>query len=317
MTAKITRLRRMALVLGICAVAANAPAPAQNSQLIAQNESGGANPAPSSPGPTMLKAGIEHSESVQPLDPQLMPGQRFNPSAVAMGAPVDEWICIPPWIAGTFYVDKSLIVQFVDYRTQTQLMPNRMEKIYRTFHYGHQLDSNGRVWHLNRCPYRNSIETEQSVQYNLIRKSRFLHSGNDSIVETATGPALVVSKGTGVIARSTTIETFGRFEPDGNSVRKTTSIKGFNPAGMPEDLIVRVEKAMMLEPFAPDPSTAESFARFMAQRQAQKQQQMQYQQYQQYQQQMQQQPPPQQQFQNRQQPTQQPYQGYSNQPPGN
>ncbi len=272
-----------------CAIVSIAQVQAQNSRLLAQNESGAANPASTSPGPTMLKAGIEHSESVQPLDPQLMPGQRFNANAVDLGAPVDEWICIPPWIAGTFYVDKSLVVQFIDYRTQTQLMPNRMEKIYRTFHYGHQLDSSGRVWHLNRCPYRNSIQTEQSVQYNLIRKSRFLHSGNDSLVETATGPALVVAKSTGVIARSTTIETFGRFVPDAGGIRKTTSIKGFNPAGMPEDLIVRVEKAMMLEPFAPDPSTADSFARFMAQRQAQKQQQMQYQQYQQYQQQQQQQ----------------------------
>ncbi len=228
--------------------------------------------APAAPGPTLLKAGVEHSETVQPLEPALMPGQRFNANAISMGAVVDDWICIPPWFAGTFQVDRSLVVEFVDYRTRTQLTPNRMEKIYRTFHYGHQLDSSGRVWHLNRTPYRNSIESVRSVQYNLIRKSRFLHSGNDSVVETATGPALVVAKETGVIARSTTIETLGRFEPDANGIRKTTSIKGFNAAGMPEDLIVRVEQGTMIEPFAPDPSTAASFARFMAERQAQRQQ---------------------------------------------
>lgn len=244
----------------VCAVVLIAPAHAQTGYAQGASESASR--------PTMLKAGVEHSETVQPLDPQLLPGQRFNPNAVAMGAPVDEWICIPPWFAGTFQVDRSLVAEFIDYRTGTQLSPNRMEKIYRTFHYGHQLDSNGRVWHLNRCPYRNSIETEQSVQYNLIRSSKFLHSGNDSVVETATGPALVVAKDTGVIARSTTIETFGRFESSGNGIRKTTSIKGFGPTGMPEDLIVRVEIATMLQPFVADPTTADSFARFMAQRQA-------------------------------------------------
>lgn len=258
-------LCRVALISWVCAAVAIAPARAQYGST--QAESASASP-PATKQPTMLKAGVEHSETVQPLDPQLMPGQRFNPNAVAMGAPVDEWICIPPWFAGTFQVDRSLVAEFIDYRTGTQLSPNRMEKIYRTFHYGHQLDSNGRVWHLNRCPYRNSIETERTVQYNLIRSSKFLHSGNDSVVETATGPALVVAKDTGVIARSTTIETFGRFEASGGGIRKTTSIKGFGPTGMPEDLIVRVELAVMLQPFAPDPTTTESFARFMAQRQA-------------------------------------------------
>ncbi len=261
-------LCRAALIIWVCAFVSIAPAQTQYGSAQAQSDQ--ASP-PASRQPTMLKAGVEHSETVQPLDPQLMPGQRFNPNAVALGAPVDEWICIPPWFAGTFEVNNSLVVEFIDYRTRTQLSPNRMEKIHRTFHYGHQLDSNGRVWHLNRCPYRNSIETEQTVQYNLIRSSRFLHSGNDSVVETATGPALVVAKGTGVIARSTTIETFGRFESNGNGIRKTTSIKGFSPAGAPEDLIVRVEQATMVEPFAPDPSTTNSFARFMAQRQAQRQ----------------------------------------------
>jgi hypothetical protein len=260
-------LCRAALIIWVCAIVSIASAQTQYGSAQAQSDPA----SPPTKQPTMLKAGVEHSETVQPLDPQLMPGRRFDPNAVALGAPVDEWICIPPWFAGTFQVNNSLVAEFIDYRTRTQLTPNRMEKIFRTFHYGHQLDSNGRVWHLNRCPYRNSIETERTVQYNLIRSSRFLHSGNDSVVETATGPALVVAKDTGVIARSTTIETFGRFESNGNGIRKTTSIKGFSPAGTPEDLIVRIEQATMVEPFAPDPSTAQSFARFMAQRQAQKQ----------------------------------------------
>lgn len=227
---------------------------------------------------TMLKAGVEHSETVEPLSAGLMPGKTFDANAQILGTPVDDWICIPPWFAGTFYVDRSLVVDFIDYRSQTHLAPNKLEKIYRTFHYGHQLDTTGRVWHLNRCPYRNSIQSEGSVQYNMIKSSKFIHSGNDSVLETATGPAIVVSKETGVITRSTTIETFGRFEPTAQGIRKTTSIKGFNFAGMPEDLIVRVEQAYRLEPFSVDPSTAESFAAFMAKRQAQREARMQYQQ---------------------------------------
>lgn len=216
--------------------------------------------------PTMLKAGIQHSETVQPLEPQFMPGKEFNPNAVALGEPVDDWICIPPWLAGTFYVDRSLVVDFVDYRTRTHLAPNKLESIYRTFHYGHQIDTKGRVWHLNRCPYRNSIKTEGNIQYNLIRQSKFLHSGNDSVLETATGPAIVVSKETGTIVRSTTIETYGKFQPDKDCIRKTTSIKGFNFAGMPEDQILRVEKAYMLQPFQTDVQTYDSFNKFMQQR---------------------------------------------------
>lgn len=261
-------LYKFALNIGLCALFAGLPALAQDGADAPPSEGG-------SSGTKMLKAGVEHSETVQPLEPQLMPGQRFNANAVSMGAVVDEWICIPPWFAGTFEVNQSLVVSFIDYRARTQLTPNKMEKIYRTFHYGHQLDSNGRVWHLNRCPYRNSIESERSVQYNLIRKTKFLHSGNDSVLETATGPALVVTKDSGVIARSTTIETFGKFQPDSQGILKTTSIKGFNAAGMPEDLIVRQERARMIQPFAPDPSTAQSFALFMQQRAAQQQAQQQ------------------------------------------
>ncbi|MBX9947839.1 MAG: hypothetical protein K2Y39_01625 [Candidatus Obscuribacterales bacterium] len=255
-------LPRLAAIFALSALVSGLPASGQYGTTQTQSSGGGTS--------NMLKAGVEHSETVQPLESELRPGQRFDPNAAILGTPVDDWICIPPWFAGTFYVDRSLVVDFIDYRTQTHLAPNKLEKIYRTFHYGHQLDSTGRVWHLNRCPYRNSIQSEGSIQYNLIRQSKFLHSGNDSVVETATGPALVVSKETGVIARSTTIETFGRFEPFGQGIRKTTSIKGFNFAGMPEDLIVRVEQAYRLEPFSPDATTADSFAAFMAKRQAQR-----------------------------------------------
>lgn len=258
---------RLASIFVLGALFSGLPAVSQGGAALAQSNNGGA--------PTMLRAGIEHSETVQPLEPQFRPGQQFDANAAILGAPVDDWICIPPWIAGTFYVDRSLVVDFIDYRTQTHLAPNKLEKIYRTFHYGHQLDSTGRVWHLNRCPYRNSIKSEESVQYNLIRQSKFLHSANDSVVETATGPAIVVDKETGVIERSTTIETFGRFEPLGQGIRKTTSIKGFNFAGMPEDLIVRVEQAYRLQPFVPDATTADSFAAFMAKRQAQREARMQ------------------------------------------
>lgn len=217
-----------------------------------------------------LKGGVEHSTTVQPLPPQYLPGQRFNANAIVSAPPVDEWICIPPWFAGTFVVQQSLVVSYMDYKSGQQMAPNRMEKIFRTFHYGHQLDSNGRVWHLNRCPYRNSIDTERSVQYNLINSSRFLHSGNDSVIETASGPALVVAKDNGVIVRSNQLETLGKFQFDGQAIVKTTSIKAFDAQGRPVDLIVRVERANMQQPFAPDPATLDSFRRFMEARAAQR-----------------------------------------------
>lgn len=226
--------------------------------------------APSGSQGFILKGGVEHSAAVQPLPPQYLPGQRFNANAIVSAPPVDEWICIPPWIAGTFVVQQSLIVSYLDYKSGQQMAPNKLEKIYRTFDYGHQLDSSGRVWHLNRCPYRNSIDTERSVQYNLINISRFLHSGNDSVVETATGPALVVAKDNGVIVRANQLETLGKFQYDGQSIIKTTSIKAFDATGRPVDLIVRVERANMQKPFVPDPSTSESFRRFMEARAAQR-----------------------------------------------
>lgn len=217
-----------------------------------------------------LKGGVEHSAAVQPLPPQYLPGQRFNANAIVSAPPIDEWICIPPWFAGTFVVQQSLVVSYLDYKSGQQMAPNRLEKIYRTFHYGHQLDSNGRVWHLNRCPYRNSIDTERSVQYNLINSSRFLHSGNDSVLETASGPALVVAKDNGVIVRSNQLETLGKFQYDGQSIVKTTSIKAFDAMGRPVDLIVRVERANMQQPFAPDPTTLDSFRQFLEARAAQR-----------------------------------------------
>lgn len=105
-----------------------------------------------------LKAGIEFSDSLEPLKSGLREGQRMNLGAVETGKrDITAWRRIPNWFAGVWHKEKS--TRFVNgrpvsYQTRADLIT------------GYQMDAKGRIWqpifvNVGR------VETDDYVEYQM------------------------------------------------------------------------------------------------------------------------------------------------------
>lgn len=105
-----------------------------------------------------LKAGIEFSDSLEPLKSGLREGQRMNLGAVETGKRnITAWRRIPNWFAGIWHKEKS--TRFVNgkpvsYQTRADLIT------------GYQMDAKGRIW---QPIFVNvgKVETDDYVEYQM------------------------------------------------------------------------------------------------------------------------------------------------------
>lgn len=105
-----------------------------------------------------LKAGIEFSDSLEPLKSGLREGQRMNLGAVETGKrDITAWRRIPNWFAGVWHKEKS--TRFVNgkpvsYQTRADLIT------------GYQMDAKGRIW---QPVFVNvgKVETDDYVEYQM------------------------------------------------------------------------------------------------------------------------------------------------------
>lgn len=216
--------------------------------------------------PKLLKGGVRHSDNVGPIDSRFLPGKLYDANAQFDEPEIDDWVQIPEWLAGTFTIDSSLIVSAINCKSGRQEEKNRMEYCHQIKSFGHQLDENGNIWHLNKCPVSVDIATELTTQHNLAIVSEFPRSDNDLVQVFYSGPAVIVMNGSGVILRASQLEAFTSYHKGKSDVLKDISIKDFDVFGQPSKLIVRKERLSIVEPFAPDPKTERSFRLFQARR---------------------------------------------------
>jgi hypothetical protein len=187
-----------------------------------------------------LKAGIEFSDSLAPLQSGLREGQRMNLGAVETGKRnITEWRRIPNWFAGIWHKEKS--TRFVNgrpvsYQTRADLIT------------GYQMDAKGRIW---QPVFVNvgKVETDDYVEYQMPQRKTIYAMEKGKYTSFSLSTRVRIDKDTNQIMSSFQQEDLSVSTPQSDGVVKAVvECRVFNQDGRVkfEDTIevmeVRVEE---------------------------------------------------------------------------
>lgn len=215
------------------------------------------------PSRVRLEGQVEHSEHLPELDERFLPGRRFDAKAFRTAPTKEEWVKIPSWLAGVFAIRKSILTAVTNYEKGERKDFNRNEKVETHAVYGHQKDAAGNIWQLNRTPFSAVVRMGRVTQYSRGDTAEFLEVCPDHVVIRHTGPTLLVNSETGMIVRASQTESITVCTPDGANVLARGSIKAFDAQGRAIDCAERIAFLRRTKPFQADPTTEESFKRFL------------------------------------------------------
>lgn len=210
--------------------------------------------APDAPGhkPVFLQGGIEHSERLAPVAPQLAAGATYNAQAAPPVDPHNDWYWIPSWYAGLKHADSDTILSDYDFRSGKQTVENRVVTSRQDLFIGFQPDRNGQVWEFKRAPYRTTVEGDGFFLTMLVSNRDPVSVSNDQVVIRLLQTTLTVDSSSQRILKSEQqeqINTYVRAAPGVMNLH--TSIKSFAQDGSPlvqeESTRVVVDRA----PFQP------------------------------------------------------------------
>lgn len=184
--------------------------------------------------PVMLQGGIEHSERLQPVAPELQAGAIYNEQALPPIEPNNDWYWIPFWYAGLKHVDTETVLQDYDYRTGNVIRPDRVIMNRQDLAIGFQPDRNGQVWEFKRAPYRTTVEGEKVLSVMMVRNRDPLAVSQDRVVVRLVQTCLTVDKNSRQILKSEQMEQLNTYTPSAPGVMNLqSSIKSFGPDGSP------------------------------------------------------------------------------------
>lgn len=187
-----------------------------------------------------LKAGIEFSDSLEPLKAGLREGQRMNLGAVESGKRnITSWRRIPNWFAGTWHKEKS--TRFVNgkpvsYQTRADLIT------------GYQMDAKGRIW---QPIFVNvgKVETDDYIEYQMPQRKTIYAMEKGKYTSFSLSTRVRIDKDTNQIMSSFQQEDLSVSTPQSDGVVKAVvECRVFNQDGRVkfEDTIevmeVRVEE---------------------------------------------------------------------------
>lgn len=191
-----------------------------------------------------LKANIEFSESLEPLQAGLREGERMKLKAGASdrNKQITGWRRVPDWFAGTWHKEKT--TRYVEgrpisYQTRADLIT------------GYQQDAKGRIWQptFNRVA---QVETDEYVEYQMQQRPTVYENYSSKYVSFSLSTRVRVDKETNQIMSSFQQEdlSVSTPEPDG-SVKAVVECRVFNQNGKVkfEDTIIVMEEK--IEDFNP------------------------------------------------------------------
>lgn len=170
-----------------------------------------------------LKAGIEFSDSLEPLKAGLREGQRMNLGAVETGKRnITAWRRIPNWFAGTWHKEKSTRMvngKPVSYQT-------RMDMIT-----GYQMDAKGRIW---QPVFVNvgKVETDDYIEYMMPQRPTIYAMEKNKYTSFSLSTRVRIDKDTNQIMSSFQQEDLSVSTPQSDGVVKAVvECRVFNQDG--------------------------------------------------------------------------------------
>lgn len=199
--------------------------------------------------PLLLTGGIEHSERLQPVAQQLLPGSVFTNQSIPQIDPTNDWYWIPPWYAGQKHSDYERVLQDVDFRSGQEIEPNSLVTNRQDLFIGFQADKNGQIWEYKRAPYTATVEADGYFQTMYVQVRDPILVNQDKVVIRLVQTSIMVDKATRRIIKTEQQEQFNTYVPVSQGVVNVrTSIKSFGADGAP---LVQEESAKVVIDKAP------------------------------------------------------------------
>jgi hypothetical protein len=183
-----------------------------------------------------LTAEIELSDTAQPVEGNLRPGDIFDRSHLPSrsGSSITDWYRIPKWLGGTWHKESQTDYFLYNYLNNTTDTTPRIQKAVSNGVWGTQQDEQGNVWHFDPVPYNDIVDSGEETIVQIIRLVEPLEITTDRFVRRSMSTQLRVDKATGKIKRVETGEQITVFTPESPVlIKRQTSSKVFDHDGKP------------------------------------------------------------------------------------
>ncbi|CAN5384750.1 hypothetical protein BH11CYA1_BH11CYA1_32490 [soil metagenome] len=158
-----------------------------------------------------IEGKIEHQEALPSVDSSIRKGARFSAGAEAEAN--NNWVKVPPWLAGTWTVREETAVLRHDFKTGRIDRNPSIFMAKQEFTYGSQKDRQGGIWHYIGAPYTSKTKLTAYQELHQVKEKQFLVA-NDAQVQFRTLMTVVrVSNMSGRVADSFQQESITSYRP--------------------------------------------------------------------------------------------------------
>ncbi|MBX9669529.1 MAG: hypothetical protein K2X93_18040 [Candidatus Obscuribacterales bacterium] len=200
-------------------------------------------------GQTILKLGVKHSNSMNPVPDSLQAGSLFDDSMLLDDTVSLLWYPIPSWLAGTWKRNTETTVFTHDYASGYSNRQTRTFMSEQTADFGVQKDKKGVIWNCNLA--NRGVSDRGSYRSVAIVKSKEpLKSSEGEVIFREVFTVVHVVKESNLIVDSFLIESLTRHRPlmDG-SLKTEMSVKVYNPSGTPRQVQENVAHELPIKRF--------------------------------------------------------------------
>jgi hypothetical protein len=184
----------------------------------------------------LLTGVIEHSDTLEPLDQSLTPGEVFDPDKLpnADSEGANNWYRIPDWLAGTWHKDSQTDYYRYTYANNLVDTTTRTEIARADGTWGTQIDQKGEIWQFDPAPFNATVDGGDTFIVQLVRSSIPVEVSEAKFVRRSIDTQMRVSKATGQIEMVESGEQITTYTPEGQDlIKRETSAKVFDTRGQP------------------------------------------------------------------------------------
>lgn len=197
-----------------------------------------ASAAEGGPSAHLLEGGVEHSESLAPLSPDLKVGIKYGDELLsqprANASANGDWYKIPAWFAGTWETKTKVVNYVYDYKTKREYRPEKLITNHWSGKRGAQMDRLGQIWEYNDAPSKTRVESDKVFNVVVINRYEPLKVSEKQVRRRKLSTSVVVEKETGLVKELFESEIFqDTFINKDGTATTYTSIKKFDSEGKP------------------------------------------------------------------------------------
>jgi hypothetical protein len=193
----------------------------------------------------MLQGGVQMSEALPAVQPDLRAGAAFNPANLPQAATVGGWYLIPAWAAGTWHRDTMTYVTSQGEQTV-------LSKV--NHFWGQQMDSQGRIWQHHNEPYTEREEMPGLVEWKTVVEKEPLKITPKEMKMHFKASTVAVNAQTGMIVKSYQQEEVQFLRPaEPGYMVQDSYIRLFDEMGRPQSTEHGGAQLTLYRPFSPIP----------------------------------------------------------------